>query len=230
MYNFVHSCPKLCKDVYLKTLIRLREGSAKSLLSPSEECPGLSSEEIALKVPKAKNLAIIIVLGWLVFVFSYLALWEHEPSWQVVLNRISWSTADFIALAATGLALYTYHLFQKGLESNIVAQFMEWAMDPKNQDALDKVIRNVLATKATGQAFEIAIELAKRELIKGFEGYYGAQKREFVKGFKGQVPDGIKVIIDHPWFDHFMKGIGVVDTILKALKGGPPGGSSGESE
>jgi hypothetical protein len=67
--------------------------------------------------PSAKMLAISIGLGWVVFVGVYLLLWEHAPSWQLILNRISWSSADFVSLAATALALYTYYLVQKSSQS-----------------------------------------------------------------------------------------------------------------
>jgi hypothetical protein len=67
--------------------------------------------------PSAKALAISIGLGWVVFVGVYLLLWEHAPSWQLILNRISWSSADFVSLAATALALYTYYLVQKSSQS-----------------------------------------------------------------------------------------------------------------
>lgn len=67
--------------------------------------------------PSAKALAITIAVGWVVFVGVYLLLWEHAPEWQLVLNRISWSSADFVSLAATALGLYTYYLVQKSNQS-----------------------------------------------------------------------------------------------------------------
>ena len=67
--------------------------------------------------PSAKMLAISIGVGWFVFVVAYLFLWEHAPHQQLILNRISWSTSDYVSLAATGLALYTYYLVQKSSQS-----------------------------------------------------------------------------------------------------------------
>jgi len=68
--------------------------------------------------PKAKTLGIALFIGWVAFVGTYLLAWERAPSWQLVLNRISWSSSDYISLAATGLALYTYYLVQKSSQSS----------------------------------------------------------------------------------------------------------------
>lgn len=67
--------------------------------------------------PSAKTLAVSVFVGWVVFVTAYLLMWEHMPQQQLILNRISWSSSDYISLAATGLGLYTYYLVQKGSQS-----------------------------------------------------------------------------------------------------------------
>jgi hypothetical protein len=67
--------------------------------------------------PSARSLAILIAAGWILFVGIYLLIWEHAPEWQTILNRVSWSSSDYIALAATALGLYTYYLVQKSSQS-----------------------------------------------------------------------------------------------------------------
>jgi len=78
------------------------------------------------KPPRARTIGISIVVGWVVFVTVYLLLWEHAPSWQLVLNRISWSSSDYISLAATALALYTYYLVQKSSQSEDMKYLSEF--------------------------------------------------------------------------------------------------------
>jgi hypothetical protein len=164
-----------------------------------------------------------IVLGYVVFVTSYLLLWEHYPAWQTILNRVSWSTADFIALAATMLALYTYYLFEKGISSNMPQQLMDWASKPENQPKLNAVLKNILACEATGQALEIAIEVAKKKITSSFEGRAGAEIKAFRKGIALEFPDSVQKLFANKWFDNAVKAVGILDGLLKTLKGKGPG-------
>lgn len=70
--------------------------------------------------PKARTLGLAIAVGWFVFVVGYLLIWEHLPGYQLYLNRISWSSGDFVGLAAASLSLYTYYLVQKSSQSKDV--------------------------------------------------------------------------------------------------------------
>jgi len=183
-----------------------------------------------MKIPKASSLAILIIVGWLVFVLSYLALWETHPAWQTILNRISWSTADFIALAATALALYTYHLFHKGLESPVSEQIIDYLSKPENQKKLDGLLRNVLACEATGQALDIAVEYAKKKITSSLEGQAGAQIKAFRKGIKAEFPESVQKLFENKWVENAVKAVSIIDGILKTLKGGGPPGQTGEGE
>ena len=174
-----------------------------------------------MKIPKTKHLVLAIVLGYILFVTSYLLLWERQPAWQTILNRISWSTADFIALAATVLALYTYYLFEKGFSSNVPQQLMDWASKPENQPKLNAVLKNILACEVTGQALEIAVEVAKKKITSSFEGRAGSEIKAFRKNFKGQFPESIQKLFENKWVDNAVKAISLVDGLLRTLKGGP---------
>lgn len=177
-----------------------------------------------MKPPKTRTLILVIVFGYVIFVTAYLLLWESYPSLQLILNRISWSTADFIALAATGLALYTYYLVEKGVSSNIPGQLMDWASDPKNQPKLNAVLRNLLACEATGQALDIAIEVAKKKITSSFEGRAGAEIKAFRKGIALEFPESVQKLFANKWFDNAVKAVGILDGLLKTLKGKGPGG------
>jgi hypothetical protein len=78
--------------------------------------------------PKARTLGITIAVGYLVFVVAYLFMWEHLPHDQTILNRISWSSSDFVGLAATGLSLYTYYLVQRSSQSKDVLYLQRFVM------------------------------------------------------------------------------------------------------
>lgn len=80
------------------------------------------------KPPSAKVIGVSLLVGWVVFVTTYLLLWEHAPSLQLVLNRISWSSSDYISLSATALALYTYYLVQKSSQSEDMKYLSEFVL------------------------------------------------------------------------------------------------------
>ena len=97
--------------------------------------------------PKAKTLGIALFIGWVAFVGTYLLAWEHAPAWQLVLNRISWSSSDYISLAATGLALYTYYLVQKSSQSSDMLYLQRFVLSLKKAgiepEELEPVIKQV---------------------------------------------------------------------------------------
>ena len=163
---------------------------------------------------------LAIVFGYVLFVTSYLFLWEHAPAWQTILNRISWSTADFIAFAATALALYTYYLLEKGISSNVPQQLMDWASKPENQPKLNAVLKNILACEVTGQALEIAIEVAKRKITSSLEGKAGAEIKKFRKGIALEFPESVQKLFANKWFESAVKAVSILDGLLKTLKGG----------
>jgi hypothetical protein len=165
---------------------------------------------------------VLITAGYIVFVLSYLLAWENLPKDQLILNRISWSTSDYVAAAAISFALYTYSLFRKGLEANVAEQIMGWAADPKNQKQLDAVLRNVLACEATGQALDVAVEYARKKLISTFEGKAGKEIAMFRKGIKAELPESVSKLFENKWFDNAVKAVSIIDGILKTLKGGNP--------
>lgn len=114
-------------------------------------------------------------------------------------------------------------LLAQKLGSYFVEHMMDWAGDPKNQDKLDKVLRNVVATKAAGQILDTAIDYARKKLIATVEGKAGKEIAMFRKGFKGQFPDSIKKLFDNKWLDNAVKAVTLIDGILKTLKGGKMG-------
>jgi len=96
-------------------------------------------------LPSAKKLAVGIALGWMVFVVTYLYAWEHLPEHQLILNRISWSSADFVSLAATALALYSYYLFQRSSQSEDMMYLQKFILACKkagiDPDQIEVILR-----------------------------------------------------------------------------------------
>ena len=130
------------------------------------------------KPPSAKMLAIGIAVGWVVFVGVYLLLWEHAPQWQLILNRISWSSADFVSLAATGLALYTYYLVQKSSQSKDVLFLQRFVLvlkkagiEPEELEPLIKqtngLVSLVTQDPETAKRIEAAMFRILRERYEG---------------------------------------------------------------
>jgi hypothetical protein len=146
---------------------------------------------------------IVIISAWLVFA--------------------AYVTPKLIAHFMLSRDLGNSALAQK-LGSYFVEHMMDWAADPKNQDKLDKVLRNVVATKAAGQVLDTAIDYAKGKLIKTFEGKAGKEIAMFRKGIKGQMPEGLRKLFDNKWLDNAVKAVALIDGVLKTLKGGtqPP--------
>jgi hypothetical protein len=94
------------------------------------DAPPTPDEEVK-ELPRARTLGLVILVGYIAFVLAYLLLWETHPSWQLILNRISWSSSDFIGLAATGLALYSYNLFQKYSRNKDIIYLQQFALQLK---------------------------------------------------------------------------------------------------
>lgn len=82
-------------------------------------------------LPRARTLGIIIFFAYFGFVLGYLLIWEHVPDLQLYLNRISWSSSDFVGLAAVGLGLYSYMLFEKYSKNPDIAYLQEFALELK---------------------------------------------------------------------------------------------------
>lgn len=83
------------------------------------------------ELPRARTLGLIILAGYIAFVLMYLLVWETHPDWQLILNRISWSSSDFIGIAATGLALYSYMLFEKYSKNKDIIFLQQFALQLK---------------------------------------------------------------------------------------------------
>jgi len=106
--------------------------------------PPPSPEEEVKELPRARTLGVIIATSYFVFVAIYLLLWEHVPDWQLILNRISWSSSDFIGLAATGLALYSYDLFQKYSKNKDIIYLQKFVLELKKAGIEPSDIRSAL--------------------------------------------------------------------------------------
>jgi hypothetical protein len=83
------------------------------------------------ELPRARTLGIIIAIAYFGFVIGYLLIWEHVPDLQLILNRISWSSSDFVGLAAVGLGLYSYMLFEKYSKNKDIIYLQEFALQLK---------------------------------------------------------------------------------------------------
>jgi len=83
------------------------------------------------ELPRARTLGIIIFFAYLAFIVGYLLMWEHAPDLQLILNRISWSSSDFVGLAAVGLGLYSYMLFERYSKNPDIAYLQEFALQLK---------------------------------------------------------------------------------------------------
>ena len=126
--------------------------------------------------PKATTLALTIACGWVIFVTSYLILWEHMPREQLILNRISWSSGDFVGLAASGLSLYTYYLVQRSSQSSdvlylqrFVIAFKKAGLEPEQLVPIAMQFKSVLGVltenpEVTKRVAKAAMRVAKERM------------------------------------------------------------------
>lgn len=96
--------------------------------------------------PKAWKLGVVIASFWFVFVAVYLFFWEEHPDLQVVLNRISWSSADAVAIAATALALYSYYMFEKSTQSKDMQYLQKFILAFKQAGIEPEMLAPVLTS------------------------------------------------------------------------------------
>jgi hypothetical protein len=94
-----------------KSSMRQRTGGNKMFNIKSETIPG--DVEKAHQMPRARTLGLVILAGYITFLLFYLLLWELNAEWQLILNRISWSSSDFVGMAGVGIGLYSYWLLEK---------------------------------------------------------------------------------------------------------------------
>jgi hypothetical protein len=95
--------------------------------------PPPSPDEEVKDLPRARTLGLVMLAGYIVFVLTYLLIWETHPNWQLILNRISWSSSDFIGLAAAALALYSYSLFERYSKNKDVIYLQKFVLVLKHE-------------------------------------------------------------------------------------------------
>lgn len=108
----------------------------------------ISSGSKKRQPPKAWHLGLIIATFWALFVAIYLYFWEAHPTLQTVLNRISWSSADAVAIAATALALYSYYLFEKSSQSKDMQYLQRFILAFKSAGVEPEMMEPVLTSLA----------------------------------------------------------------------------------
>lgn len=146
------------------------------------------------KPPSAKKLGVAIFVGWVAFVGIYLLAWEHAPEWQLILNRISWSSSDYISLAATALALYTYYLVQKSSQSKdmlylqrFVLSLKKAGIEPEELEPVIKQMNGLVSLIAqdpeTAKRIEQAMFRILRERYEGLSKLNDEEMYEVLRSF-----------------------------------------------
>ena len=100
----------------------------------------------------ARKLTVIIASAWAVWNALYLSLWESFPSAQLILNRISWSSADIVGITATVIALYVYRNWEKSTENEDLRYLSQFVFEMK---------RAGVDPKKLAPAFEMAAAMAQ---------------------------------------------------------------------
>ena len=110
---------------------RSGKGGRNQMFNLTPKAPITGDVAKAHRMPRARTLGMVIVAGYITFVLLYLLLWETHPDWQMVLNRISWSSSDFVGVAAVALGLYSYMLFEKFDRNKDIQYLQEFALELK---------------------------------------------------------------------------------------------------
>lgn len=127
----------------------------------------------AHKMPRARTLGLIIVTGYIIFVAIYLLLWETHPGWQMVLNRISWSSSDFVGVSAVALGLYSYMLFEKFDRNKDIQYLQEFALElkkmgikPSDMEPIINAVRPLLKQFTDDPEFQAKIQRVMARIAK----------------------------------------------------------------
>lgn len=99
-----------------------------------------------MALPKTWVLGLGVLAFYIIFVGLYLLVWETHTSWQTVLNRISWSSADAVAIASISLALYTYWLYEKASKDSDLKYLSEFVFEMKDCGVKPCDIRPLMTT------------------------------------------------------------------------------------
>jgi len=123
--------------------------------------------------PKVRHLVIAVAAFWIVFVAIYLYFWETHPDLQVVLNRISWSSADAVSIAAVSMALYSYYLFKKSSQSKDIQYLQKFILAFKSAGIEPEMLSPVLTSLAASyhvvvddEAFQERLKTVSSRILK----------------------------------------------------------------
>lgn len=154
----------------------------------------VANSEWEVKKPpmKAWKLAAIVAGFWFVFVTVYLIIWKHIPEYQTELNRISWSSADAVAICATAIAIWSYHLYAKSSESKdlqylsaFVFELRKAGIDPKELGKVLYQVRKTVEPIVTDTEFrdklEQAILVVVRERYERMSSLSDEELRELIR-------------------------------------------------
>lgn len=124
-------------------------------------------DEKVRPLPRPRWLVLGIIIGYLVFVGGYLLMWEHLPEFQLILNRISWSSADFISIAATALALYSYFLLERYQKNADIAYLQRFVLELKKSGIKPEDIGTVLSfAKEIDPGFKQRLEKVLKRIAR----------------------------------------------------------------
>lgn len=139
----------------------------------SETIPG---EEKVKAIPKARTLALVLLAGYIMFVLLYLCLWELNPEWQVILNRLSWSSSDFVGVGGVAIGLYSYWLVEKYNKNANIAWLNEFVLElkkaglkPENVGAMLELVKPMMKEAMADPEFgdrlmRVATRIAKERI------------------------------------------------------------------
>lgn len=132
------------------------------MLNPEHQ---LYDEEVR-PLPKPKVIVLLIIIGYVTFVGLYLLLWESHPDWQLILNRISWSSADFVSVAGVALALYSYFLLERYQRNADIAYLQKFILELKKSGVKPEDIGSLFAVvKNLDPEFKVKLEKAVKRIV-----------------------------------------------------------------
>lgn len=143
------------------------------MLNLTPRTPAVGDIAKAHRMPRARTLGLIIILGYALFVGIYLLVWETHPDLQMVLNRISWSSSDFVGVAAVALGLYSYMLFEKFDRNKDIQYLQEFALElkkmgikPTDMEPIINALRPMFKQFADDPEFSVKLQNVLARMAK----------------------------------------------------------------
>ena len=138
----------------------------------------------------AKKLTVVIATAWIGWVIAYLILWETQPTWQVILNRISWCSSDIVGISATAIALYTYRNWEKSTENDDLRYMSSFIFELRKIGVRPEMVSELATVLSSGpdspdkefaQRFIRNMAVVLKDKSKNLHKLSDAEMQEFIR-------------------------------------------------